>query len=352
VEVFSTCAVHLGNWSNVTPAGDSVEHGVVVHRHPIIWQDERRHTLLFQRLIGGEPLPPDTQFEWLQTGAHSPALYCDIAKRLDEFDLFFGAPYPFPVVHYAMATVLPRAVIWPCLHDEPYAYLAPTRLLLRDAKAIVFNTEPERMLAAEKLSINHPRSHVIGAGVDGRTGNADRFRARFGISEPFILYAGRIEDGKNVPLLIDLFEHYKAAKPGDLKLVLMGDGPAFRDAKDVVHIGFQDEQAKYDAMSAALVLCQPSVNESLSFVLLESWLTGTPVLVHASCAVTRHHVVSSGGGLYFNGLEMFAATLDLLRARPGLAKQMGQAGRAYTKNRYSWNSVLNRLESAIEEWVQ
>ena len=39
---------------------------------------------------------------------------------------------------------------------------------------------------------------------------------------------------------------------------------------DVYDLGFVDLQDKYDAYGAATLLCQPSKNESFSFVIMES----------------------------------------------------------------------------------
>jgi glycosyltransferase involved in cell wall biosynthesis len=113
--------------------------------------------------------------------------------------------------------------------------------------------------------------------------------AKYGI-EPFLLYVGRKEAGKNVPLLIDYFAQYKRQYGGELCLVLVGKGaveiPPDR-RHNILDLGFLSEQDKLDAYAAALALCQPSCNESFSIVMMEAWVAGTPTLVHANCAVTR-----------------------------------------------------------------
>jgi glycosyltransferase involved in cell wall biosynthesis len=354
VGVYATCVTNLHDWENGRTPGDSVEAGVHVRRFPVVWGDRPLHLALTGRIAGAPPLSVAEQFEWLHSGPHSPDLYRALARS--DHDLVFGAPYLFPLVNYALAVAGSRAVAWPCLHDEAHARLAPAILMLRDAHAIVFNTEPERALAHGALQLRPAREAVIGAGVDALPADAARFRAKFGIDGPFVLYAGRLEEGKNVPLLIDLFERYaamqsKADPAGALRLVLMGEGPSSREALGVARVGFQDEQTKHDAMAAALALCQPSVNESLSFVLLEAWRHGTPALVHANCAVTTHLVAESGGGLYFGDATTFAATLDLLRTQPAFAARLGRAGRAYSEAHFAWDGVLNRLEHAIQAWA-
>ncbi len=354
ISVYTTCITSLRDWENARAPSDGVEAGVHVRRFPVSWVDKPRHLTLTGRITGSRPLSVTEQFDWLHTGPHSPELYQALARS--DHDLVFGAPYLFPVVQYALAVAGSRAVAWPCLHDEAHARLAPVILMLQDARAVVFNSEPERALALRALGLRPAREAVIGAGVDAQLGDAARFRAKFGIDGPFVLYAGRLEEGKNVPLLIDYFERYAASQaissPAEtLRLVLMGEGPAHRDAQGVLRIGFQDEQTKHDALAAALALCQPSVNESLSFVVIEAWRQGTPALVHANCAVTHHLVTQSGGGLYFGDAATFAVALDLLRAQPAFATRLGRAGRAYADAHFGWDGALKRLEDAVRRWA-
>jgi glycosyltransferase involved in cell wall biosynthesis len=174
-----------------------------------------------------------------------------------------------------------------------------------------------------------------------------------GLRDPYILYSGRLEGSKNVPLLLGYFIEYKARRPGLLKLALMGSGPEPIPAHpDIVSLGFRQGQAKLDAYAAASLLCQPSVNESFSIVIMEAWLSGVPVLVHADCEVTRYHAARSNGGLEFRNYAEFEAVLDLLAGRSEMAARMGANGRAYVVEQYAWPTVMRRFTAALEAWTQ
>jgi glycosyltransferase involved in cell wall biosynthesis len=80
---------------------------------------------------------------------------------------------------------------------------------------------------------------------------------------------------------------------------------------------------------------------------MESWLMGTPVLVNAACAVTREHVLRSGGGLYFSDLADFGGTVTALCIDEELRSSMAAAGARYVRERYSWPAVLNRFDAAV-----
>ena len=154
----------------------------------------------------------------------------------------------------------------------------------------------------------------MGIGMDTEiTGNAERFRNKYKIDMPFMLYAGRKDSGKNVDMLLRYFEQYTKRNDTELQLVLIGGGTVRvpQNIKDRVHdLGFVETQDKYDAYAAAEFLCQPSKNESFSLVIMESWLCGRPVLVHGDCAVTKNFVQESNGGLYFNNYFEFEGCMD------------------------------------------
>ena len=121
--------------------------------------------------------------------------------------------------------------------------------------------------------------------------------------------------------------------------------PQARD--HILDLGFVSVQDKVDAFAAATVSCQPSVNESFSIVIMESWLAETPVLVNGHCAVTKSHCQQANGGLYFNNYLEFAATLDYLFDQPIIARQMGRNGRSYVLDNYQWPTITAKYQELI-----
>jgi glycosyltransferase involved in cell wall biosynthesis len=84
---------------------------------------------------------------------------------------------------------------------------------------------------------------------------------------------------------------------------------------------------------------------------MESWLAGTPVLVHGHCPVTRYHVLRSSGGLYFTSAAEFTGALDWFLDHPAERQWLGALGRAYVLREYDWTSVLGRLREALTAWL-
>jgi glycosyltransferase involved in cell wall biosynthesis len=116
---------------------------------------------------------------------------------------------------------------------------------------------------------------------------------------------------------------------------------------DIADLGFVTEQEKLDAYAAAEIFCQPSLNESFSYVIMEAWLCGTPCLVHEKCEVTRDHAVSSGGGLYFNTPADFSRSLGLMLNDSDLKQRMSTAGREYVLDNFAWKHIVTKFKEKV-----
>lgn len=348
VEVWTTCAQSHYTWENFYEPGVESNNGIIVRRFPITHWEKGRWAELEVRLATQSTLTADESYSWLASGPHSVPLYEYVSRHSIDFDVVIALPYTMPLIHYAAWSALDRVVLWPCLHHEPYAYLEPVRLLLESVWGVMFNSPEEADLAIRRLRIK-PRHHaVLGEGVTLAADAPDTLeKERFGT---FILYVGRLEEGKNLYLLYDYMQRYFQENKG-IRLVVIGDGPAKPpDHPAFVYLGFVSEGMKAALYRAALVLCQPSLLESFSLTIMEAWLSSRPVLVHEDCAVTLGHVQRSGGGLWFRSYEDFALILDRFRAHPELGVRMGENGNRYVLQNYTWEAVLNRFLTLFQSW--
>jgi len=354
VEVVTTCARDHHTWKNVLPAGIAQDGPVTVRRFPVSPRDVGRFLEVQQRMSEGLPLELDDEIDWARGSVNSEDLYAFLGEEGRRFDALFFLPYLFGTTLLGAQVDPARSVLIPCLHDEPFAYLRLVGHMFRSVRGAVFNSAPERSLARRLYGVASD-APVVGFGFDSVPSareRVDAFRSRYGVDDAYILYFGRKEGGKNLPMLLEYFRGCRDAGRG-LSLVVAGDGtidPALA-GPGVVDLPRLDEAEKTAACAGALALCQPSVNESFSIVLMESWLQETPVLVNARSAVTRHHVALSNGGLYFDGSQEFAAEVDYLRDHPDVAREMGRQGRAYVIEQYAWDRVIGRFEQALERLV-
>lgn len=353
VEVVTTCALDHHSWKNALPPGTSEDGSVTVRRFEVSPRRVDRFLEIQGRLCAGLPLDLDEELEWLAGSVNSEPLYAFLADESQRFDALLFLPYLFGTTLLGAQVDPARSLLIPCLHDEAFAYTRLVAHLFRSVRGVVFNSVPERALARLLFGVSAD-APVVGLGFDVpevADGAAADFRARYGIDGDYLLYFGRKEGGKNLPLLIEYFE--RAAGDGGISLVVAGDGeldPSERPPR-VVDLPRLDEAEKRAACAGALALCQPSTNESFSIVLMESWLQEAPVLVSARCPVTREHVREANGGLYFASAEEFAAEVAYLRTHREEARAMGRQGRAYVVENYSWPRVLERFESALHRWI-
>jgi glycosyltransferase involved in cell wall biosynthesis len=353
VVFLTTCATDHVTWRNAVPEGCRRVDGLSVHFFPVNADRDERCFLRLQDRIGrGQRLSDAEETAWLRHNVNSDALAAWLTDNAATLDRVVAGPYLFGVVHQAARALPDRVLLLPCLHDEPFARLRVTRDLFSRVRGFLFNSEPERDLAARLFGAAPAAGRVVGIGLDPRA-PADRsaFATRRGLRSPYLMYAGRREPLKGTPLLVDYFAAFRKRTRRDLCLVLSGSGSVDipREMKPfILDVGFLDEAEKHEAMAGATLFCHPSVNESLSIVLLESWLNETPALVHADSEVMRFLCRQSNGGLWFRSYPEFEESLALLLDRPETRRAMGAAGRAYVTREYAWPTVERRLLDALD----
>lgn len=307
-----------------------------------------------EKIIARADLSIEDELDYSQNAVNSDALFEFIGENKKDYVYFF-IPYLFGTSINGTAVAPEKSVLIPCLHDEGYAALRVIRQMFDRASAALFNSRAEMRLAESLYGgLKHTVPILMGEGVDQFTGaDGQRFREKHGLGDtPFILYVGRRDATKNTPLLVDYFRRYRKMKPErDLKLVLMGPAAVpipSEIEKDTLDLGFVPVEEKRDALAAATILCQPSLMESFSLVIMESWLCGRPVLVHSRCGATTDHALDSGGGLPFGSFPEFYEAADLLIGDPELADRMGRKGREYVLANFSWDVICDRFMKLMD----
>lgn len=352
VDFLTTCATDHFTWANELPPGERKVGDLTVRYFPV---DDRRDVQTFHqiqsRISQFADITEDDELLWHRNNVNSSALYEFLRTEGHRYDRIVMGPYLFGLIYFAARIHPDRTVLLPCLHDECFAYLKTIRELFLGVPRWIFNSEPERDLAARLYGIETAHSHVVGMGLDAFPTDPAGFRRRHKLDDtPFLIYSGRREPMKGTPLLLDYLDVFRQRTARPVSLVLTGTGPFTPPSTLSPHIrdlGFVDESEKHSAMAAATAFCHPSVNESLSIVILESWLAGTPVLVHAGGNVMPDHCRRSNGGLWFRNYPEFEEALMLLLTQPDVRAQMAKHGRQYVLDRYSWNQVDERLFAAL-----
>lgn len=343
VEVFTTCSKQFpGIWKNDYEAGTYNEEGLVVRRFKIDKRDINLFNNINNKILSSATLSESEEYEFFKNNINSIDMMNAIEK--DSENLFIFIPYLYGTTFFGYQIHPHRSVMIPCLHDEGYARMKLMKNAIINVRALSFNSQTEKDLAISILG-KLPFNEVLAEGIElekETEPDPTRFKKKYNLDK-FILCAGRKDKGKNTPLLIDYFCKFLEKNNTDLKLVLTGQGkisipPQF--SKNILDL-FLTRSELYDAYSAATLLCLPSVNESFSRVIMESWLNNTPVLVHNQCGATKEHCLKSNGGLYFDNFNEFEECVKFFLNNPKDREKLAENGRNYVLQNFNWDKIIN-----------
>ncbi len=351
VTVYTTCAVDYVTWRNEYPAGETLLNGVRVIRFPTERTRNPRRFALVHRIVALNRVrkPRGLEEVWVkEQGPVSDELIRAVERDHREYRAVFFVTYLYYTTIQGMRLNLDNAILIPTVHDEPPVYLQCFNRVFANAKAIVWNSPEEKAFAEKRFpAVRETRSEITGIGIEpSETGDAvlpEVLKDR-----NYLLYAGRIDINKGCGDLFRFFRQYKQDHPGDLKLVLIGKkAMEVPEDPDILDLGFVPEALKYALMKSALALVIASHYESLSMVVLESMIMGTPVLVSAHCEVLKGHCDRSRAGFAFADEKEFAEKTEELRKDPAERALMGENGKRYVRENYQWNVILEKLDRLI-----
>ncbi|WP_027718316.1 glycosyltransferase family 4 protein [Desulfovirgula thermocuniculi] len=370
----STARDHI-TWARYYREGEVVEDGLRVLRfHPDFERPHYFHELNRIFLNGVNPerffeLSPLQKKSWRERclrlpvgfqeelirwqGPLSSSLFRYLWDNWPLYDAVIFFTYLYPTTYFGVDCVGdPRRVfLHPTLHDEAHAYLFIWRKYSR--YNLLFLTQEEADLARRLWG--EVKGTVVGYGLSDQNVSSGRtalqYKTKQGDQKPYLLYAGRIDPAKGVYILLDYFTRYKNEHPESaLKLKLIGlASPGFKMEKSagIELCGFVSEEEKLRLMAGALAVVLPSPYESLSIVVLEAFMMGTPVIVNGHCPVLAEHVARSGAGFAYRDYCEFVEAVEALRGNVALRNELGEKGRAYFLENYEWSRYRARLLQAL-----
>jgi glycosyltransferase involved in cell wall biosynthesis len=224
------------------------------------------------------------------------------------------------------------------------------RRLYSSSDALIAMTHTEKEWLANR-GADPERVYVCGGGpMLAETGSGVRFRERFDLTGPIVLFVGQRLKHKGYSELIAAMPTVWTQHP-DARLVFIGPmtpeaqpifAEAIRDSR-VIDLGTVDIQTKTDALDACTMLCVPSTQESLGLVYIEAWAHNKPVIA-GDTDVTREVIDVGEDGLLVpqTSSDVARAILQLLNC-PHRAAQMGQRGRSKLEHKYSWGRLSERM---------
>lgn len=359
IEIITTCAREYTTWKNEYEPGIHYINGILVRRFKNDFERDEEFHRLYLKILGG--ITPDKfkdnydymvsniershmseQLECIRLqGPYSSDLLNYLEKNNHNYDIFIFFTYMYPTTVYGMRKVSSNKILLvPTAHDEPLIYFEIFKEIFNKPRTIIYNTEEEKKFVNSKFKNENISSDVIGVGIDvPEKIDVDNFKQKYTIDN-FIIYVGRIDESKGCKELFKYFLQYKKDVQSDIKLILLGRQVMnIPKHPDIIPLGFLSEQDKFNGIKTAKLLIMPSKYESLSIVIMETWLCNNPVLANGRCDVLKGHCIKSNGGLYYENYEEFKECLNLLLDNQKLRDKMGQNGSKYVNNNYSWDII-------------
>ena len=348
LRVLTSCAVDHLSWANTLPAGESEVDGVPVVRFPTPGpRPMHRLNALSRRLFGHSlSLPDEERWRALQ-GPLLPGLWRHLAEEGGGYDGFVAFTYLYVSTAWSVPLVGDRTLLVPTAHDEEPFHFDAYREVFEQPAVLLVNSEEELALIDRRFP-GHARARVVGVGVEAPPAAGERFRSRFGIHGPFLLYVGRVERGKGIPELLDVYARFRRGLAGAPELVLAGESSMAVSGEGVSVLGRIEEQEKWDALAAAEAVVVPSAKESLSLLTLESLAAGTPVVGNAASEVVAGHLERSGAGAAYRDPASFAEAVAWVSARRG---ELSRAARTYARE-LSWARVVDAYREEMSRVVE
>ena len=199
---------------------------------------------------------------------------------------------------------------YPLKHAKKWLYWPWAEYrVLRDARAVLFTSEDERVRARESFWLYRCREEVVAFGTarppDPEAGERERFFGRFPAlaGKRLLLFLGRMHEKKGCDLLIHAFASAWRSIPasGDAWHLVMA-GPAVTDAYQqhldrlvdraglsgrVTFLGMLTGESKWAAFRAADAFVLPSHQENFGVAVVEALGCGVPVLISDQVNIWR-----------------------------------------------------------------
>jgi len=237
--------------------------------------------------------------------------------------------------------------------------------VLRDAQAVLFTCEQERVLARSSFWLYRCNEVVLSYGTGQPKGNPElELREFFGQypelrGKRLALFMGRIHPKKGCDLLIKAFS-VVLGQDSDWHLVIAGpDQVGLRKeltyqaaelglASRITWTGMISGTTKWGALRAAEIFVLPSHQENFGIVVAEALAVGVPTLISNKVNIWRE-VASDGAGLVC--ADSFQGTCELLRSYVAMPEEkiaaMRQAAVDCFEQRFEIKKAAGNLHAVL-----
>lgn len=255
---------------------------------------------------------------------------------------------------------------YPLKHLKKWIYWAWAEYrVLRDAQAVLFTCEEERVLARESFWLYRCKEVVVNFGTAGPEGDLEAERQELLTRYPELkgkklaLFMGRIHPKKGCDLLIEAFANVFGQNP-EWHLVIAGPDQVGWQKKlqqraqhldvatRITWTGMLNGTLKWGALRSAEIFVLPSHQENFGIVVAEALASGTPVLISNKVNIWRE-IQTDRAGMVAD--DTLAGTCKLLRTYLHIGAQeksaFRQSARECFKQRFEIHKAAKSLHSVL-----
>ena len=238
--------------------------------------------------------------------------------------------------------------------------------VLRDATAVLFTTEQERLLARQTFCLYQAKEKVVGYGTSSPPIQIIRQRSAFMERFPhlhdkrILLFLSRIHPKKGIDLLIEAFASV-ANLDQSLELVIAGPDVVGLQARlqqrastlgiagRITWPGMLTGDLKWGAFRCAELFCLPSHQENFGIVVAEALACGLPVAISRQVNIAVEVISADAGIVHIDTAESTTAALrEWLIMTPDSRAEMGARGQQLFAKRFDFASVAKNLIPVFE----
>jgi len=234
--------------------------------------------------------------------------------------------------------------------------------VLRDAQAVLFTCEEERLLARHSFWLYRCNEIVVGYGTARPKGNAEEELGEFFARYPQLhgkrlaLFVGRIHPKKGCDLLLEAFVKVLGSDP-DWHLVMAGpDQTGWQNrlnqraeqlgiASRITWTGMIRGAMKWGALRAAEIMVLPSHQENFGIVVAEALAAGAPVLISNKVNIWREVEAADAGIVAPDNLD---GTCRLLETYVSLSSERRAAMRQNARECFARNFEIEKAARTLQ----
>ncbi|MDO3675758.1 glycosyltransferase [Paenibacillus ehimensis] len=237
---------------------------------------------------------------------------------------------------------------------------------IKRASALHYTTEEEMILA--KPYTFDSQGFVVPNGVDLSEYKTLPPKGTFRELYPelagkkIVLFFSRLNFKKGLDILIEAFDKIKDVHP-DAHLVIAGPDNENYGSKvkewigerhltdKVLFTGMVTGQQKLAVLQEADLFVLPSYSENFGISVIEALICGTPVLISDKVNIWREVAAHQAGRVAPCDSDQFAKEMASLLSDLNLCEKMGELGKQFVAEYYSWNQIGVVLEEEYKKII-